>query len=77
MPAYIIFQCNAHHVPKSAVRKSIMRVFIDPFKKSLTEYLEFLEIKILALPAKPLELIGRQRLSDDRVNLIRVSISER
>ena len=35
MPVHIIFQCNAHHVPKSVGRKSIMRVFIDPFKKRL------------------------------------------
>jgi hypothetical protein len=73
MSIYIIFQCNARHVPKSAGRKSIIRVFIDPFKERLTEYMGFFDIKILALPAKPLQLIECQRLGDDRINLIRVS----
>jgi hypothetical protein len=59
MPVDIIFQCNAHHVPKSVGRKSIIRVFIDPLKKRLAEYLESFKPKILALPGKPLDLIRR------------------
>jgi hypothetical protein len=70
MPVHIIFQCNAHHVPESVGRKSIMRVFIDPFKKPLAEYLKSFKPKILALPGKPLDLIRRQRLRNDRINLI-------
>ena len=77
MPVHIIFQCNAHHVPKNAVRKSILRVFIDPFKKRLAEYLEFFEPEILALPAKPLDLIGRQGLRNNRINLISITGPER
>ncbi len=66
----IIFQCNAHHVPESVGRKSIIRVFIDPLKKRLAEYLKSFKPKILALPGKPLDLIRRQRLRNDRINLI-------
>jgi hypothetical protein len=71
MPIHIIFQCNAHHVPKSVGRKSIIRVFIDPFKKRLAEYLKSFKPKILALLGKPLDLIRRtaprqrQDLSDE------------
>jgi len=67
MPVDIIFQCNAHHVPKSVGRKSIIRVFIDPLKKRLAEYLESFKPKILALPGKPLDLMRRQRLGNDRI----------
>jgi hypothetical protein len=70
MPVNIIFRCNAHHVPESVGRKSIIRVFIDSFKKRLAEYLESFKPKILALPVKPLDLIRRQRLGNDRINLI-------
>ena len=77
MPIYVIFQCEAHHVPKSAGGKSIIRVFIDPLKKRLAEYLEFFKPKILALPEKPLDLIGRQSLGNDRINLISIPVSER
>jgi hypothetical protein len=70
MPFHIIFQCNAHHIPKIVGRKSIIRVFIDPLKKRLAEYLESFKPKILALPGKPLDLIRRQRLGNDRINLI-------
>jgi hypothetical protein len=52
-------------------------VFIDPFKKRLTEYPVFFDIEILALLAKPLQPAERQRLGDDRINLIGVSITER
>ena len=52
MPVDIILKGNAHHVPKSAGRKTIIRMFIDPLKKCLAEYLEFFKTKILALPEK-------------------------
>jgi hypothetical protein len=50
--------------------RSIIPVFIDPLKKRLAEYLESFKPKILALPGKPLDLIRRQRLGNDRINLI-------
>jgi hypothetical protein len=58
MPIYVIFQCEAHHVPKSAGGKSIIRVFVHPFKKCLAEYLQFFNPKVLALSEYPLDLIG-------------------
>jgi hypothetical protein len=52
MQVDIILKGNAHHVPKSAGRKTIIRMFIDPLKKRLAEYLEFFKTKLLALPAR-------------------------
>ena len=52
-------------------------MFIDPLKKRLAEYLEFFKTKLLALPEKPLYLIGRQRLRNNWINLISVPISKR
>ena len=77
MSIHIILEGNAHHGPKRANRKSIIRMFIDPLKKRLAEYLEFFKTKLLALPEKPLYLIGRQRLRNNWINLISVPISKR
>jgi hypothetical protein len=74
MSIHIILEGNAHHGPKRANRKSIIRMFIDPLKKRLAEYLEFFKTKLLALPEKPLYLIGRQRLRNNWINLISVPI---
>jgi|SRR5580704_14439636 hypothetical protein len=63
MSIHIILEGNAHHGPKRANRKSIIRMFIDPLKKRLAEYLEFFKTKLLALPEKPLYLIGRHLAS--------------
>jgi hypothetical protein len=52
-------------------------MFIDPLKKRLAEYLEFFKTKLLALPEKPLYLIGRQRRDNNWINLISVPISKR
>jgi hypothetical protein len=77
MSIHIILEGNAHHGPKRANRKSIIRMFIDPLKKRLAEYLEFFKTKLVALPEKPLYLIGRQRLRNNWINLISVPISKR
>src|SRR5271166_1791239 len=77
MPVHIILEGHAHHVPKSAGRKSIIEMHSDPLKKRLPEYLEFFKPKILALHEKPLYLIGRQRLGHDWINLISVLASKR
>ena len=77
MSIHIILEGNAHHGPKRANRKSIIRMFIDPLKKRLAEYLEFFLTKLLALPEKPLYLIGRQRRDNSWINLISVPISKR
>jgi hypothetical protein len=77
MPVYIISQRKAHHGAERAGGKLIIRVFIHPFKKRLAQYLEFFELKILALPGKPLDLIRCQRLGNDRINLVSVIGSER
>jgi len=77
VPVHIILEGNAHDVPKSAGRKTIIRTFTDPLKKRLAEYLEFFKPKILALPEKPLYLIGRQRLGNNWINLISVPVSKR
>jgi hypothetical protein len=45
-------------------------MFIDALKKRLAEYLKFFKTKLLALPEKPLYLIGRQRLGNSWINLI-------
>ena len=47
MSINIILEGNAHHGPKSADRKPIIRMFIDPLKKRLAEYLEFFFTKLL------------------------------
>jgi hypothetical protein len=52
-------------------------MFIDPLKKRLAEYLEFFKTKLLALPEKPLYLIGRQRLGNNWINLISVPVTKR
>ena len=77
MPIYVIFQCEARHVPKSAGGKSIIRVFVHPFKKCLAEYLQFFNPKVLALSEYPLDLIGGQGLGNDGINLISVTATER
>ena len=77
MSINIILEGNAHHGPKRANRKSILRMFIDPLKKRLAEYLEFFKTKLLALPEKPLYLIGRQRLGNSWINLISVPVPKR
>jgi hypothetical protein len=77
MSIHIILEGNAHHGPKRANRKSIIRMFIDPLKKRLAEYLEFFKTKLLALPEKPLYLMSRQRLRNNWINLISVPISKR
>ena len=77
MSINIILEGNAHHGPKSADRKPIIRMFIDPLKKRLAEYLEFFKTKLLALPEKPLYLIGRQRRGNSWINLISVPVPKR
>jgi hypothetical protein len=44
----IILEGDAHHGPKSADRKPIIRMFIDPLKKRLAEYLKFFKTKSLS-----------------------------
>jgi hypothetical protein len=56
---YEFLQSDPHRISKILLIKTISRVFAYPFEKRLTENLKLFKLKFMALPEKPLQLIGR------------------
>jgi len=73
---YEFFQSDPHGISKILLLKTIGGMFAYPFDKRLTENLKLSKLKLMALPAKPLHFVGRQRPGNSQINLIAVLVPE-